>query len=109
MSSSKTNTFTSKQSPSNSSSSTDIKQRHAQLQAMGITIFEPLHQLDLTQQPWLDSLCKLLNIGFEDCIFDAIQPSFDDKLKKLHLPAFTIASEADIKKRIWQNIRQFAS
>lgn len=83
------------------------KQQCAQLQAMGVSIFAPLQQLDLCQQPWIDDICSLLSITKEDCLFDAGQPFFDDKLKKLHLPALTIVSEAEIKKHIWQNIRQY--
>lgn len=87
----------------------NTKKRHAQLQAMGIDIFIPLQQIDLAQQTWLEDLCKLLSISTEDCLFDVNQPIFDDKLKKLHLPALTVSSEADIKKLIWQNIRQFVN
>lgn len=83
--------------------------KYAQLQAMGIDIFVPIQQLDVAQQPWIDSLCKILNISREDCLFDAKQPAFDNQLKKLHLPASTVASEGEIKKLIWQSIRQFVT
>jgi hypothetical protein len=90
-------------------SSKNKTNRYAQLQAMGIDIYAPIQQLDVAQQPWIDKLCKILSISREDCLFDAKQPTFDNELKKLHLPAFTVASEADIKKLIWQNIRQFVT
>lgn len=83
--------------------------KHAQLQAMAIEIYIPLQELDIIQLSWLGDVCKLLDIGKEDCLFDSNQPFFDDKLKKLHLPKSTTGNEFDFKKLIWQNIRQFVN
>jgi hypothetical protein len=83
------------------------KKQQAHLQAMGISLYSPMQKLDITEQAWLDNLCQLLGIGKGDCLFDSSQPFFDEKLKKLHLPKSTIATETDFKKLIWQNIRQF--
>jgi hypothetical protein len=87
---------------------TDNARNHqAHLQAMGIALYTPLKELDIAQQTWLGDVYHLLGISKEDCLFDSSQPFFDDKLKKLHLPKSTIVNEADFKKLIWQNIRQF--
>ena len=85
------------------------QQQLAQLQVIGIDLFSPVAQIDVAQQPWIDDICKLLNISRSDCLFDAKQPSFDDKLNKLHLPAFSSSNESDIKRLIWRNIRRFVN
>jgi hypothetical protein len=85
------------------------EQQKAHLVAMGISLYEPVKQIVLANQAWLDDVCKLLNIKVESCVFDAIKPKFDDDTKTLHLPPISYQSEADIKKLIWLNVRQFIS
>jgi hypothetical protein len=84
-------------------------QYQAQLKALGVTVYEPVKQITLAEQPWLNDLCLLLNITTDACQFDATAPLFDDKTQTLHLPAHSFANEADLKKLIWQHVRQFVS
>ncbi len=85
------------------------QQQYAQLQSMGVTIYTPLASITLASQPWLKDVCSLLNIEISDCIFDAIEPTFDVKRNKLHLPATSHANEQSLKKLIWQHIRPFVN
>jgi hypothetical protein len=89
------------------SNSTATVQQRALLSALGIVVYNPLKKIEVATQPWLADLCKLLKITVEDCVFDAQNPSFDDKTKTLHLPASSYANEAELKKLIWLNVRQF--
>lgn len=84
-----------------------VRNRQSHLQAMGIALYTSKQELDITQRPWLSDLYQLLDISDDDCLFDSSQPFFDDKLKKLHLPKSTTTNEIELKKLIWQNIRQF--
>lgn len=84
-------------------------QQQAQLQAMGVDIFESLQAITLQDMPWLPDLCKLLDIEASACVFDASVPYFDEKTKTLHLPAQSYADETSLKKLIWQHVRQWAS
>jgi hypothetical protein len=83
------------------------EQQKAQLNAMGIVLYEPITQIELAGQPWLHNLCELLKIPIENCLFDSNTPSFDEATQMLHLPATSYASEVEVKKLIWLNIRQY--
>jgi hypothetical protein len=81
----------------------------AQLNAMGVSLYEPIKSIQLEGQPWLNDVCKLLKITSESCFFDSIKPRFDDSAQTLHLPSMSYTSEAELKKSIWLSIRQFVT
>ena len=81
----------------------------AQLSALGIVVYKPINKIMLQEQTWLVDVCKLLGITLNDCIFDASEPSFDEGTKTLHLPSFSYAKEAELKKSIWHTIRPFTA
>ena len=83
------------------------EQQKAQLNAMGIALYEPIKKIGLAGQPWIHNLCELLKIPTENCLFDSNKPSFNEATQILHLPATSYASEVEVKKLIWLNIRQY--
>lgn len=85
------------------------EQQKAQLNALGICIYEPVEQIGLEGLPWISDVCKLLNISRQNCLFDSSTPIFDPKTQTLHLPAFSYSSEINIKKSIWLTIRPFVA
>lgn len=82
-------------------------QTFAQLQAMGIAVYQPLAQIELKNCSWIKKLCSILSIDESDCVFGASKIGFDANLNKLHLPATTFLPESVIKKSIWREIRPF--
>lgn len=81
-------------------------QQKAQLQTLGVALYESIDSIDVTSMPWLKDVCALLNVGMQDCVFDSPKPYFDDETKQLHLPKTFHNSEVLLKKAIWQNIQQ---
>lgn len=96
------------QTPSQQNANVTNNQK-AQLNAMGILLYEPVKQISLVDQPWIKDVCELLKIPVENCVFDSSKPTFDFKTQTLHLPATSYAKLPDVKKSVWLSIRQFVS
>lgn len=83
------------------------EQSIAQLNTMGIMVYQPLQQFCIEDANWLITVCELLGIQRNDCIFNDTQIEFNPHTKKLHLPQNTYMSENALKKAIWTHIRPF--
>jgi hypothetical protein len=88
-------------------SSTLRKESVAQLQHMGIDIYQEIEAINVAQLAWLPKVCELLHIQIEDCVFDEQSARYDAESKKLHLPASTYLQEIAFKKAVWQQIQTF--
>lgn len=84
-------------------------QYKAQLQQLGIDVYDSIEQLDVAELPWLKDVCKLLNTELADCQFDTQTPHYDASLNILHLPSSSYSSELAFKKALWQHLRPFVS
>jgi hypothetical protein len=87
--------------------SVNMSNQRAQLNAMGIEVYEPIEQIMLSEESWIEDLCGLLSIPLSNVIYDVSQAKFDEETKTLHLPASSYETQAQVKKLIWRNVRQF--
>lgn len=84
-------------------------QFYAQLQTLGIDVYQNVEQLSVAELPWLNDVCRLLGSEVEKCVFDAQTPQYDAKLNILHLPKSSFSSEIAFKKALWQAISPFVT
>ena len=80
-------------------------QQQAQLQSLGINLYQAVNTIDVANVLWLADVCALLNIPTKNCVFDANQAHFDETTQQLHLPSIFYSSEIELKKSIWRNIQ----
>ena len=79
----------------------------AQLQALGLDVYESTPSINVAHQPWLADLSNLLNIPQHDISFDSNHPVFDTTSKKLKLPQNFYGNELVLKQTIWKAIQPF--
>jgi len=85
------------------------EQYKAQLQHLGIDIYQSVEQLEVATLPWLPDVCKLLGIDVANCQFDTANLHYDPQANTLHLPSTSYSSELAFKKALWQYLRPFVS
>jgi hypothetical protein len=84
-------------------------QFYAQLQTLGIDVYQDVEQIAVDELPWLEDACLILGISLDKCVFDAQTPKYDAELNILHLPKSSFSSELAFKKALWQSISPFVS
>ena len=81
----------------------------AQLQAIGIDLYQSVEGLEVEKQKWLGDVVALIDISLEDIIYKGNTPKYDIDNKSLQLPLMFYGNEQALKRSIWQAIQPFVN